>query len=48
MRRYIFEFVQGGQYILNLVDYFAGTFILVMMGTFEVVGVSWVYGKVVV
>lgn len=34
----------GGQYILNLVDYFGGTFILVLLACFEVVAVSWVYG----
>ncbi|XP_046747581.1 sodium-dependent nutrient amino acid transporter 1-like isoform X1 [Diprion similis] len=34
----------GGQYILNLVDYFGGTFILVCLACFEVVGISWVYG----
>ncbi|XP_014476330.1 PREDICTED: sodium-dependent nutrient amino acid transporter 1-like isoform X2 [Dinoponera quadriceps] len=34
----------GGQYILNLVDYFGGTFIIVFLASFEVVAVAWVYG----
>ncbi|XP_076624729.1 sodium-dependent nutrient amino acid transporter 1 isoform X1 [Colletes latitarsis] len=35
---------QGGQYILNLIDYFGGTFIIVFLASFEVIGISWVYG----
>ncbi|XP_015590860.1 sodium-dependent nutrient amino acid transporter 1 isoform X2 [Cephus cinctus] len=34
----------SGQYILNLVDYFGGTFIIVFLASFEVVAISWVYG----
>ncbi|EFN62066.1 Uncharacterized sodium-dependent transporter CG3252 [Camponotus floridanus] len=34
----------GGQYILNLVDYFGGTFIIVFLASFEVIAISWVYG----
>lgn len=34
----------GGQYILNLVDYFGGTFIIVFLASFEVIAVSWIYG----
>ncbi|XP_017760556.1 PREDICTED: sodium-dependent nutrient amino acid transporter 1-like isoform X1 [Eufriesea mexicana] len=34
----------GGQYILNLVDYFGGTFIIVFLAFFEVIAISWVYG----
>ncbi|XP_012219264.2 sodium-dependent nutrient amino acid transporter 1-like isoform X1 [Linepithema humile] len=34
----------GGQYILNLVDYFGGTFIIVFLACFEVIGISWIYG----
>ncbi|KMQ91549.1 sodium-dependent nutrient amino acid transporter 1-like protein, partial [Lasius niger] len=33
----------GGQYILNLVDYFGGTFIIVFLASFEVIAISWVY-----
>ncbi|XP_031829550.1 sodium-dependent nutrient amino acid transporter 1 [Nomia melanderi] len=35
---------RGGQGILNLVDYFGGTFIIVFLASFELVAVSWVYG----
>ncbi|XP_053988541.1 sodium-dependent nutrient amino acid transporter 1-like [Hylaeus volcanicus] len=35
---------QGGQHVLNLVDYFGGTFIIVFLASFEVIGISWVYG----
>lgn len=35
---------RGGQYILNLVDYFGGTFIVVFLASFEVIAISWVYG----
>ncbi|XP_076755461.1 sodium-dependent nutrient amino acid transporter 1 isoform X1 [Xylocopa sonorina] len=35
---------RGGQYILNLVDYFGGTFIIVFLACFEVIAISWVYG----
>ncbi|XP_008552116.1 sodium-dependent nutrient amino acid transporter 1 [Microplitis demolitor] len=34
----------GGQYMINLVDYYAGTFILIVLATCEVIGISWIYG----
>ncbi|XP_047349944.1 sodium-dependent nutrient amino acid transporter 1-like isoform X1 [Vespa velutina] len=34
----------GGQYILNLIDYFCGTFIIVILASFEVIAISWIYG----
>ncbi|XP_053951001.1 sodium-dependent nutrient amino acid transporter 1-like isoform X1 [Anastrepha ludens] len=34
----------GGQWILNLVDYFAGTFIVFSLAFFEVIGMTWCYG----
>ncbi|XP_043669761.1 sodium-dependent nutrient amino acid transporter 1-like isoform X1 [Vespula pensylvanica] len=34
----------GGQYILNLIDYFCGTFIVVILASFEVIAISWIYG----
>ncbi|XP_054727237.1 sodium-dependent nutrient amino acid transporter 1-like [Anastrepha obliqua] len=34
----------GGQWILNLVDYFAGTFIVFSLAVFEVIGMTWCYG----
>ncbi|XP_043599061.1 sodium-dependent nutrient amino acid transporter 1-like [Bombus pyrosoma] len=35
---------RGGQYVLNLVDYFGGTFIIVFLACFEIIAISWVYG----
>ncbi|XP_076161702.1 sodium-dependent nutrient amino acid transporter 1 isoform X2 [Ptiloglossa arizonensis] len=35
---------RGGLYILNLVDYFGGTFIIVFLASFEVMAISWIYG----
>ncbi|XP_020706820.2 sodium-dependent nutrient amino acid transporter 1-like [Athalia rosae] len=34
----------GGQFILGLVDYYAGSFIVFVLATFEVTGIFWVYG----
>ncbi len=34
----------GGQYIVELVDYYGGGFIIFALTTLEVVAVSWVYG----
>ncbi|KAH0819792.1 hypothetical protein GEV33_003000 [Tenebrio molitor] len=34
----------GGQFMLNLVDYFGGTFIIFIFTVLEVTGVAWVYG----
>ncbi|XP_050328358.1 sodium-dependent nutrient amino acid transporter 1-like isoform X2 [Bactrocera neohumeralis] len=34
----------GGQWILNLVDYFAGTYIVFSLAVFEIVGITWFYG----
>lgn len=31
--------------MLNLVDYFGGTFIIVFLASFEVIAISWVYGN---
>lgn len=33
--------------MINLVDYYAGTFILIVLATCEVIGISWIYGKVI-
>lgn len=35
---------QGGQFILGLVDYYAGSFIVFVLATMEVSGIFWVYG----
>lgn len=40
----IYSDFQGGQYILNLVDYFGGTFAIVLLASCEIIAISWVYG----
>lgn len=35
---------QGGQYILNLVDFYGASFIVFMLAIVELVAVSWIYG----
>ena len=34
----------GGQYMLQLVDYFGGTFLIFALAIFELVGIFWIYG----
>lgn len=34
----------GGQYILGLVDHFAGTFLIFALAIFEIIGFFWIYG----
>ncbi|XP_063223427.1 sodium-dependent nutrient amino acid transporter 1-like isoform X2 [Bacillus rossius redtenbacheri] len=34
----------GGQYILNLVDFYAVTFVVFVLAAFEMIGVHWIYG----
>ncbi|KAK6643313.1 hypothetical protein RUM43_004818 [Polyplax serrata] len=34
----------GGQYMLNLVDYFAVSFNIFILASIEVIGISWIYG----
>ncbi|CAH2106399.1 unnamed protein product [Euphydryas editha] len=34
----------GGQYILELVDYYGGTFFALFCGIIEIVGLFWIYG----
>ncbi|KAG5669724.1 hypothetical protein PVAND_000019 [Polypedilum vanderplanki] len=34
----------GGQWILNLVDHFGGTFLIFTLAIFQIVGIFWVYG----
>jgi hypothetical protein len=36
---------QGGQYILTLVDFYGANFTVFILGTIEVVGIAWIYGK---
>lgn len=35
---------QGGQFLLTLVDYFGGGFIIFVLATIEAVAIHWVYG----
>ena len=35
---------EGGQYILDLVDQFAGTLLIFALATFEIIGFFWIYG----
>jgi hypothetical protein len=37
--------LQGGQYILTLVDFYGVNFTVFILGSIEVVGVAWIYGK---
>ncbi|XP_037818800.1 sodium-dependent nutrient amino acid transporter 1-like [Lucilia sericata] len=34
----------GGQWILNLVDFYGGTYVIFALAIFEIVGVIWIYG----
>lgn len=34
----------GGQWMLDLVDYFGATFVIYVMATVEIIGIIWVYG----
>jgi hypothetical protein len=36
---------QGGQYILTLVDFYGANFTVFILGTIEMVGIGWIYGK---
>lgn len=40
-----FVFFKGGQYILDLVDYFGGTFVIFLFAILEVIVVNWFYGE---
>jgi hypothetical protein len=37
--------LQGGQYILTLVDFYGANFTVFILGLIEVVGIAWIYGK---
>lgn len=34
----------GGQYVLNLLDFFGATFVALVLAIFELVAIGWVYG----
>ncbi|XP_055844970.1 sodium-dependent nutrient amino acid transporter 1-like [Episyrphus balteatus] len=35
---------QGGQWILNLIDFYGGTFVVFVLAIFELIGITWIYG----
>lgn len=37
--------LQGGQFVLELVDYFGGTFLILFCAIVEVTTVFWIYGE---
>lgn len=37
-------FLQGGQWMLNLVDFFGASTIIFILGLFEIIAICWVYG----
>lgn len=37
--------MQGGQWILTLVDFYGGTYVVFLLAIFELVGIVWIYGK---
>jgi len=39
--------LQGGLYILALVDYYGANFSVFILGTVEIVGLAWVYGTLI-
>ena len=41
---YYYLYFQGGQFILNLVDFFGGGFMIFALTVLEVVGIIYVYG----
>ena len=34
----------GGQFMIDLIDHFGGTFIIIILAAFEIVTISWIYG----
>lgn len=41
-------FLQGGQFLLVLVDFFGAQFIAYIMAIAEIVAVCWIYGNLLV
>jgi hypothetical protein len=39
--------LQGGMYILALVDYYSTTFAVFILGTVEIIGLAWIYGTLI-
>jgi hypothetical protein len=36
--------LQGGLFLLGLVDFYGVTFPVIILGTFEMIGIAWIYG----
>lgn len=36
----------GGQYILNLLDFYGASFVALVLAIFELIAVGWIYGKI--
>jgi hypothetical protein len=39
--------LQGGMYILALVDYYGSNFSVLILATVQIIGMSWVYGTLI-
>ena len=39
--------LQGGMYILILVDHYGVIFPILVLGTFQILGWAWVYGRLI-
>jgi hypothetical protein len=39
--------LQGGQYILTLVDFYGANFSVFILGTIEMIAVAWIYGTLI-
>lgn len=35
----------GGQYILNLLDFYGASFVALVLAIFELIAVGWIYGE---
>ena len=40
----MYNFSQGGQFILQLVDFFGAAFVIFLTSVLEVIGIIWFYG----
>ena len=42
----LFSFLQGGGFILTLVDFYGGGFMIFALAVLEVVAISYIYGMI--
>lgn len=40
----MFQFLQGGQFLLTLVDYYGTSFVVFILAFFEMTALIWLYG----